>query len=26
VPAAESYDDNLAIYQGIVKAFRAALH
>jgi hypothetical protein len=26
VPAAESYDDNLAIYQGIVKAFRDALH
>jgi probable F420-dependent oxidoreductase len=26
VPAADSYDDNLAIYQGIVKAFRAALH
>lgn len=26
VPAAESYEDNLAIYQGIVKAFRDVLH
>ena len=26
VPAADTYDDNLAIYQGVVKAFRAALH
>jgi alkanesulfonate monooxygenase SsuD/methylene tetrahydromethanopterin reductase-like flavin-dependent oxidoreductase (luciferase family) len=26
VPAAQSYDDNLAIFQGVVKAFRDALH
>jgi probable F420-dependent oxidoreductase len=26
VPAAETYDDNLAIYRGVVKAFRDALH
>jgi len=26
IPAAESYEDNLAIYQGVVKAFREALH
>ena len=26
LPAAESYDDNLHIYQGVVKAFRSALH
>ena len=26
IPAAESYEDNLAIYQGVVKAFRDALH
>jgi probable F420-dependent oxidoreductase len=26
VPPADSYDDNVAIYQGIVKAFRDALH
>jgi len=26
IPTADSYEDNLAIYQGVVKAFRAALH